>query len=82
MHPRTLLGVLDHIMSVEVDYNARFLSLGPRQKDMEERSLKRRAGSEAQELIRFVSRYAHSRAECAALDPSAALDTTCDSPFV
>ena len=39
MLPLTLLGVLDHIMSVEVDSNAS-ISFA-RQKDVEERSLKR-----------------------------------------
>ena len=40
MLPLTLLGVLDHIMSVEVESNAS-VSFA-RQKDTEERSLKRR----------------------------------------
>eukprot|EP00984_Skeletonema_dohrnii_P007390 scaffold2678_cov123-Skeletonema_dohrnii-CCMP3373.AAC.7 len=59
MHPRTLLGVLDHIMRVEADSNAS-VSFA-RQKDMEERSLKRRARSEVD--------MQEQEQECAALDP-------------
>jgi len=43
MHPRTLLGVLDHIMSVEVDYNARFLAKGYGRTELEEESRERSA---------------------------------------